>query len=91
MEDNIDDEYLVDILEYEDPQRLAILVAWMDEHDLTTKFGRKRRPSSLDQELAILNKELSFQKINMDINFALLECKMEMVNNMVETLEQEKV
>jgi len=63
----------------------------MDELDLVIAFDMKRRPGWLYAKFDILKKELFFWKLNREYVAAPPECQLEMVNNLVRTLEQENV
>lgn len=87
MEENINEEDLIDISKDEAPQRPTILEYWMDEFDPAIAFHMKRRLGWSNEEFAILKKELNFLKLNREFEVASLECKIEMVNNLVKALE----
>lgn len=63
----------------------------MDELDLEIAFGMRWRPIWLDIEFDILKRELNFLNLNLEYKAIELECQIELLNNLVRTLEQEKV
>lgn len=54
QEDDVDEEYMVDI--DEQPIRSTIPISWMDEPDPAIAFGMRRRPIWSDAKYEILHK-----------------------------------
>jgi len=58
----------------------------MDEPNLAIEFGMRRRSRLSHAKYAILKRELSFLKLNVDFKAASPKCKMKLVNNLVRAL-----